>query len=38
LNPLIQAALERHDAIEVDDDDGGRDVEEGHRDQPEDDV
>ena len=38
LRPLVQAALERHQAIEVDDDDRRRHVEQDHRDQPEDDV
>ena len=38
LRPLIQAALERHQTIEVDHDDSGGQIEERHRDDPEDDV
>ena len=38
LRPLVQAALERHQAIQVDDDDRRRDVEEHDRREPEDDV
>ena len=38
LGPLIEAALERHRAIEVDDDSRRRQVEEHDGDEPEDDV
>jgi hypothetical protein len=38
LRPLIQAALERHQAIEVDHHRGGRQVEQHEGEQPEDDV
>ncbi|OLD16706.1 MAG: hypothetical protein AUJ01_10115 [Acidobacteria bacterium 13_1_40CM_3_65_5] len=38
LGPLIQPAFERHQPIEVDDDDGRRHVEEHHREEPEHDV
>jgi hypothetical protein len=36
--PLVEAAFERHEAVEVDDDHRERDVEQDHREQPEGDV